>query len=101
MKLWVDDIRDPLKFVGKGWVWAKNYSIAIDYLQMGGIEEVSLDHDLGDFDALGREYTGYDIVIWMAENDVWPPNGARSHSANPIGRERIEAVIERYGPYGE
>ena len=99
MKLFVDDIRDPKEWVGDGWIWAKTYDIAIDYLQMGGVTEISLDHDLACYDATGREQTGYDIAIWMASHDVWPRNGAKSHSANPVGRQRIEAVIKRYGPY--
>lgn len=101
MKLWVDDLRDPVEWTGEtDWIWAKTYSVAIDYLRMGDVTLLSLDHDLGDFDIFGREQTGYDVAIWMAEFlDSWPKDGVRCHSANPIGRERILGVVERYGGY--
>lgn len=104
-RLWVDDLRDPANFGRAGWTWAKTYDEAIHCLQLGEVLEISLDHDLADFtvdvfDEL-HEKTGYDIALWMAENDVWPPEGASSHSANPVGRNNILAVIDRYGPYNE
>jgi hypothetical protein len=99
LRLWVDDLRNPEDFGHEGWSWAKNYSEAITCLQLGEVLEISLDHDLGDYDATGREFTGYDVAYWMAERGIWPPDGAKSHSANPVGRGRIEAMIKRYGPY--
>jgi hypothetical protein len=103
LRLWVDDLRDPDKNGAVGWSWAKTYDEAIRCLQLGEVLEISLDHDLGDWeeDWNGKlsERSGYDIAIWMAENDVWPPDGAGCHSANPVGWMRIQGVIDRYGPY--
>jgi hypothetical protein len=34
----------------------------------------------------------------MEEHNTWPPDGVGVHSMNPVGRKRMEAVIERqYG----
>lgn len=92
MKIWVDDIREPPDFWD--WVWAKNSESALFWL-IGcrkariPVEEVSLDHDLGGDDTSRR------IVLWMCENDFWPVE-VRVHSANPVGREWLEGMIERY-----
>jgi hypothetical protein len=40
--------------------------------------------------------TGYDFALWMAETGRWPLEKPVCHSANPVGRERIEGVIARY-----
>ena len=102
MKLWLDDVREPWKHGCIGWHWAKTAAEAIDVFKTGRVEEASLDHDL-----LPEHYpwncdsveqcvgTGYDVVLWMQENDVWPPLGVKVHSLNPVGRLRMERVIER------
>lgn len=106
MKLWLDDIRP----VPEGFVWAKDYAEAIKYLMTGEVTYASLDHDLADahyleanfgwmpseVKELTDEKTGYDVILWMEENDVWPKNGVDCHSMNPVGRTRIEAVIAKH-----
>jgi hypothetical protein len=75
------------------------------------IEALSLDHDLGhcercaeDINCLGStlrhckchcHLTGYDLVCWMEENNYWPKNRPTVHSANPVGRNKMLAAIER------
>lgn len=92
-RLWLDDVRPA----PDGWVHAKSVNAAVNLLSTGTVVEASLDHDLGDYAHDGGD--GYKVVDWMAENDVWPADGVRCHSGNPVGRERIEGVITRYGPY--
>lgn len=90
------------------------------------ITHMSLDHDLGasylcpDCYDLARENpecpedclhschendpineplitpTGYDLVKWMAKHDMWPVNKPMVHSANPVGRVNMQAVIDQY-----
>ena len=60
----------------------------------GGVEEASLDNDLGEGIPEGRK-----LVLWMAEHDTWPSRAIRVHSANPVSVEYMEGVIERYGPF--
>lgn len=114
MKLWLDDVRPcPV-----GWTWVKTADDCTKKLSEGhkdptfAVEELSLDHDLsvehylagestgymGEDTYSGcREKTGYDVCLWMAEHDIWPPL-IRIHSASPVGRERMKGVIVRYAP---
>lgn len=97
MKIWVDDIRLP----PEGWVWLKTSQEAIHYLTVvksnfdkglpNEIHLMSLDHDLGGDD------TTRPIVLWCCENDFWPVEVV-VHSANPVGVEYLEGMIERYHP---
>ena len=105
-KLFLDDVRTP---PSEGWIVVRTADEAIERLKQGDIDFASLDHDLADGHypwnsehpypdnvALVRntkEKTGYNVVCWMEENDVWPPLGTLVHSQNPVGRERMEKVI--------
>lgn len=89
MKLWVDDYRYP----PEGWVWAQTLEDALDIVQnvpIYMITEMSLDHDLGG------DSTTRPLVRWMAEFNTWP-DSVRVHSDNPVGREWLEGMINRYG----
>lgn len=46
-----------------------------------------------------KEMTGYDVLLWMAEHEVWPTEACYVHSHNSVGAERMVGVINRYGPY--
>lgn len=100
MKIWVDDIRIPPDVwwddADQNVYWRTNSRESIRFLEFikesGGIVNLlSLDHDLGGGD------TSRPIVIWMIENDFWPVE-IRIHTANPVGREWLEGMIERYKP---
>lgn len=101
VKLWLDDIRDPSHFGHIGWTWVKTADDAIALLASGCVCKASLDHDLTISQTIGypdREKTGYDVVCWMEENNVWPPDGVKVHSLNPAGRFKMEQAIRRqYG----
>ena len=93
MKIWVDDIRTP---PSDEWVWLLTSESAVDWLVTikglgNSIDTMSLDHDLGGDD------TTRPIILWMCENDFWPVE-VRVHSANYVGVEWLEAMIERYHP---
>lgn len=95
MKIWVDDIRTP----PDGYWWVKTSEDFIDGMEVliregwrgDQIEVVSLDHDLGGDD------TTRPIVLWFCENDFWPVEVV-VHSANYVGVEWLEGMIERYHP---
>jgi hypothetical protein len=101
MKLWLDDVRDPIRHGYAGFVWVKTAREAIEQLQTGEVTFASLDHDLSAQATMGNwrgQLTGYEVVCWMERNDVWPRDGVAVHSMNPAGRKRMEAVIQRqYG----
>ena len=98
MKLWLDDIRDPAQHGHIGWHWVKSADDAILALKSGLVRKASLDHDLTLKQMMGEpdgKPTGLTVVYWMLQNDVWPPEGLKVHSVNPIGRQRMEAIIAR------
>lgn len=89
MKLFVDDLRDP---PDDTWTVARTSAEGLEVIRSGvQVDELSLDHDLGGED------TSRPIVLWMAEHGGWPAT-VRVHSANPVGVEWLEGMIERYGP---
>lgn len=113
-KLWLDDWRLP---PGDGWIWAKTVDDAKAYLEGDGIEEASLDHDLGacaaclsgmtadewlekhSYQAMPNcEHfgTGTTLVNWMEETGHWPKVKPKVHSLNPVGRARMQQVIDKH-----
>ena len=91
MKIWVDDIRTP---PDNEWIWFVSSSAALDFLKLCKrnqltVHEMSLDHDLGGED------TTRPIVLWFCEADFWPVK-VNVHSANPVGIDWLEGMIERY-----
>jgi len=118
MLLWLDDVRTA---PGYGWITVKTADEAIEKLKTGQVEFASLDHDLADehypWNAIQdlvdpddwsfylhqypengffKEKTGYNVILWMEENNVWPTHGVRCHSMNPVGRDRINTVIKKH-----
>lgn len=90
MKVYLDDERAT----PEGWVRVYWPDEAIELLKTGTVEEISLDHDLGD-DERG---TGYDVVLWIEEAVVCrgfvPPARISVHSANSSAREKMLAGIK-------
>ena len=94
MKLWVDDIRPQ---PDASWIRAYTSTGAIRALQnmqhpawyLIPRTEIALDHDLGGDD------TTRPVVIWMIENN-FKFDKYTILTANPVGREWLEGMIERY-----
>jgi hypothetical protein len=109
--LWLDDLRPA----PDGWMHVTTVEEEQKYLCRGVVRRASLDHDLG---VCSRCYngtperwleehgyqsmphcehfgTGYSLVRWMEAIDCWPLEKPTVHSANPVGRAKMEAVIER------
>lgn len=88
MRVYLDDERAT----PEGWVRVYWPDEAIELLKTGRVEEISLDHDLGD-DERG---TGYDVVLWIEEAvalDGFKPPRMHVHSANSSAREKMLAGI--------
>lgn len=103
IRLWVDDVRHcPAHSGGRTeWIWSLSEREAVTFLELLGqsgrlsrIVQVSLDHDLGDGGG-----TGYAVACWLERAAVegrWRPREVpvlTCHSANPVGRTRIEAAF--------
>jgi hypothetical protein len=95
MRLYIDDIRNPL---GDFDYIARNSENAIDFMIRNGCPEfISWDHDLGGDD------TSLRVVKWMIEMDLdtdgdfIPENFSfLVHSANPVGKANIEGYLNAY-----
>jgi len=59
MRVYLDDVR----VAPAGWVQARWPNEVIALLQSGNVEELSLDHDLGD----DQRGTRYDVLTWIEE----------------------------------
>lgn len=97
IKLWLDDVRDPVKFGKIGWFWAKTYDEAVKAFEEYDVIEASLDHDLTFDQTVGfedGEKTGHSLVCWMEERNIFPANGVTVHSANPWGAQRMVAGLK-------
>ena len=106
--VYLDDIRYP----PEPWELVRTYRECLEALQMGNVDYLSLDHDLGihessyymqehEFSA-GQfwPYTGYDVCKWMVEHNIWPSVSITLHTANPVGRINMRQLINRYKPEG-
>jgi hypothetical protein len=89
MRVYLDDERNtPEQWVRVYWP-----DEAIELLKSGLVEELSLDHDLGD-DERG---TGYDVVLWIEEAVAlhgFNPPIMHVHSANSSARDKMLAGIQ-------
>lgn len=95
MKLYLDDERPT----PSGWERAYIAPEAIELLKTGKVTHLSLDHDLGPEEA----GTGYDVCLWVEEqvfdrgfdfDNPFIPPVMTVHSANPVGRQRMESAIK-------
>jgi CheY-like chemotaxis protein len=89
MKVFLDDIRNPQ---GDGWTICRTGEEAIKFLDTGKVKFISFDHDLGEFVMTGHEVAKY-ILDAVAHRKIPMPAYA-AHSANPVGRANIIAVME-------
>ena len=96
MNLYLDDLRKPSDTYpnDNDWVLVTTVAEAIQHLETGNVKHISLDHDLGDDDEIG---TGYDVVLWIEENVAlagFNPPKISIHSANPVGRAKMQKGID-------
>lgn len=91
--LYIDDLRtEP-----EGWLLAKTSKEAIQMIvDNDNFDAISFDHDLGMID--GVDDTTRKVVLWLCEHEEKWPLKAYVHSYNPVGREWLTGMINRYGP---
>jgi CheY-like chemotaxis protein len=94
MVLLIDDKPDSKAFAVTVDRVARSYQEGISALQERRWDLLLLDHDLGEFDEQGKEYTGHSIATWLEENPRYLPLEVVAVSRNPIGGDRIRAAIE-------
>jgi hypothetical protein len=96
MNIWLDDIREaPI-----GYVHTHSVNETIELIKEidSGIIFFDLDHDLGDYYSDGGD--AIELIKWLIENGY---NENRDynfifalHTMNPVGRENMQALIDRY-----
>ena len=89
MKVYLDDERPA----PEGWRRVRWPDEAIQLLETGAVEVISLDHDLGD-DSRG---TGYDVLLWLERAQVeegFEVPEIRIHTANVSARHKMEMAAE-------
>ena len=105
MKIWLDDIRYP----PDTFIWCHSVNEAKETIQRlekeagectrlsihghFDIELIDCDHDLGDYARFGGD--GIRLLDWLEETGRAYP--IKIHSMNPVGVERMRAVIYRNG----
>jgi hypothetical protein len=59
------------------------------------------DHPQRDFcrRESAKEMTGYDVLLWMAEHEVWPTEACYVHTHNTVRGPIMAKMVNRYGPY--
>jgi hypothetical protein len=107
LRVWLDDSRPA----PPGWLRLGTVTSVQRLLDANLVQELSLDHDLGwcpecvqqgehlkhtDKRHCPHMATGYDLVRWMADHDVWPVLPPTVHSGNLEGGARMLGVIARY-----
>ena len=95
LNIWLDDVRPA----PSGYVWVKSVNQAQRVIfgaeNLGeDILELNLDHDLGDYAKDGGD--GIKLILWLAETNRHYP--IELHTMNPVGRENMQAIIDRYWP---
>lgn len=93
--IWLDDIRPaPQDFLAVHSV--NEAKMAIVKAEKEGKTEIilDLDHDLGDYAKDGGD--GIVLVEWLAETERY--YDIRLHTMNPVGRQNMQAIIDRYWP---
>lgn len=120
-RLFLDDIRMPYdagnymypvdlrkEYRLYQWVICRNYQQFVDCISENGLPtHISFDHDLADVQPIEgstlviasdwtKEKTGYDAAKWLcdylSENEDSLPT-CYVHSANPVGKENIQALL--------
>lgn len=90
MKLWIDDVRPaPQSYM---WIITTTEAIKTILAFRNDIEEISLDHDAGDYVAYGGDYIK--ILDKMEEKGI-NNISIHLHTANPVGRENMRRIIKK------
>lgn len=94
IKIWLDDIREA----PNGYIHVRSVNnaklIINQFIERGYEMELDLDHDLGDYACDGGD--AICLVRWLVENEIYPT--IKLHTMNPVGRENMQAIIDRYWP---
>lgn len=99
MRIFVDDIRETPSGYVRCYTVGETLDLIVDcYKKDIPIEEISLDHDAGDF---GQDYIH--ILYWLEEMlylagvDYVKDTKFYLHTGNPVGRDNMWRIIKKCG----
>jgi hypothetical protein len=107
--LWLDDIRNPNLYMWQiqympnynedsdSIIWVKDYNEFVSWINQNGLpNEIFFDHDLG------KDESGYDVAKWLVDycidNNLDLPKW-KIQSANPVGRDNINGLLNNYNKF--
>ncbi len=90
LRVWLDDCRPAPARFNRQCLTAHE---AIELLQAGAVEAISLDHDLGDEAKVGSGYTVAKEIEYLAHEGKLKPIHIMIHTQNPVGRKNMIAAI--------
>ncbi|MBE6424194.1 cyclic-phosphate processing receiver domain-containing protein [Succinivibrio dextrinosolvens] len=98
VKIWLDDERDA----PDGYEHCHSVNEAISKIKFYekhsvAIEELNLDHDLGDYAKEGGD--AIKLIDWLCMRETFYK--IELHTANPVGRANMQRTIDRYWPHDE
>ena len=88
MRLWFD-IKRPAP---KGWTLVQDYQECCSLLATKEVTYFSFDDKFKD----GK--TGYDIILWMLDNQIFPQQLIQIHTLNPVSRCNMHQILSRHAP---
>lgn len=94
LKLWIDDIREPLD----GYIWIKSVNEAKRIIETNSFDSIiiDLDHDAGDYANDGGDYI--EILNWLERMELVDDSFSfHIHSMNPVGAQNMKNIIEHNG----
>lgn len=93
MKIWLDDIREAPNGYNRTLSVNETKQLILDCEDSGMIiDELHLDHDLGDYAYDGGD--AIELVKWLAETERYYK--IKIHSMNIVGKQNMQALINRY-----
>ncbi len=108
MKVYLDDNRSPddVRLVSggldvSGWIHVLWPEELIDLLKTGQVDEISLDHDLGDVTYLQenrKERCGCRVLDWLEDqvfNHNFAPPKIHVHSQNSQSKRLMLSIVNR------
>ena len=100
-KLFLDDVR-PLP--DETWMLATDYDTAVIFFETCGCPSmISFDHDLGEDSSSGKDVAAYLVNKDQDCGGSFIPDSFQytTHSANPVGRDNIKALLDGYLAFRE
>jgi hypothetical protein len=96
ISIYLDDADEDERPTPEGWIRCRWPEEVIEYLKKNNVKEISLDHDLGEYDNDAR--TGYDVLTWIEEEVAlrgFVPPEIDIHTRNPSAERRMwQAVMK-------